>query len=73
MPKTNNSISLDGTVKELLPNTMYRIELSGGKLMLATPAGRLRRSFVRIMPGDRVKVEMAPYDQTRGRIVYKYQ
>jgi len=72
MPKTVNVVSVDGLIRELLPNTMYRIALSDGRLILATPAGKLRRSFVRIMPGDKVRVEMAPFDQTRGRIVYKY-
>jgi translation initiation factor IF-1 len=72
MTKPSNYISVDGEVRELLPNTMYKIALPNGEFLLATPAGRLRRSFVRIMPGDRVKVEMAPYDKSRGRIIYKY-
>lgn len=73
MPKTNNFVNVDGEVRELLPNTMYKIVLPDGKSVLATPAGRLRRSFVRIMPGDKVKLEMTPHDLSRGRIIYKYQ
>jgi len=63
---------VNGLVKEALPNTMFRVELDGGKLVLATLKGKLRKSYVRIFPGDRVKVEMTPYDTERGRIVYKY-
>lgn len=62
----------DGTVVSALPNTMFRVELSGGKVILATLKGRLRRNYIRIFPGDKVKVEMTPYDEERGRIVYKY-
>ncbi|MEK7112534.1 MAG: translation initiation factor IF-1 [Patescibacteria group bacterium] len=62
----------DGTVVTALPNTMFRVELTGGKVILATLKGRLRRNYIRIFPGDKVKVEMTPYDEERGRIVYKY-
>jgi translation initiation factor IF-1 len=62
----------DGEVRELMPNTMYKIVLGDGRTVLATPAGRLRRGFVRIFPGDRVKVEFTPYDLNRGRVVKKY-
>lgn len=62
----------DGTVVTALPNTMFRVELTGGKIILATLKGRLRRNYIRIFPGDKVKVEMTPYDEERGRIVYKY-
>lgn len=55
-----------------LPNTMFRVTLSDGRLILATLTGRMRRAYVRIFPGDRVKVEMTPYDEARGRIVYKF-
>lgn len=67
-----NLPTVDGIVREALPNTMFRIELVDGRLVLATIKGRMRKSYVRIFPGDRVKVEMTPYDETRGRIVYKY-
>lgn len=63
---------LDGTVSELLPNTMFRVVLDDGKAILATLKGKLRKAYVRIFPGDKVKVEFTPYDQERGRIVQKY-
>lgn len=62
---------VEGQVREALPNTMFKIILNDGGVVLATLAGKLRRSFVRIMPGDRVKVEITPYDKDRGRIVGK--
>ena len=64
--------SINGTVHEALPNTMFRVELEDGRSVLATLKGQLRRRYVRIFPGDRVKVEMTKYDEERGRIVYKY-
>lgn len=70
--KTKNSVEVDGKVTQSLPNTMFRVELGDGKLILTTLTGRMRRAYVRIFPGDRVKVEMTPYDEDRGRIVYKY-
>jgi translation initiation factor IF-1 len=62
---------IDGEVTEALPNTMFRINLSDGRVILATLAGKMRRGYVRIFPGDRVKVEMTRYDKDRGRIVGK--
>ena len=70
--KTKNVVEVDGKVTQALPNTMFRVELTGGKLILTTLTGRMRRAYIRIFPGDRVKVEMTPYDENRGRIVYKY-
>lgn len=70
--KTKNVVEVDGKVTQALPNTMFRVELAEGKLILTTLTGRMRRAYVRIFPGDRVKVEMTPYDEDRGRIVYKY-
>lgn len=70
--KNQSVIEVDGTVSQALPNTMFRIELTDGKLILATLKGKMRRAYVRIFPGDRVKIEMTPYDENRGRIVYKY-
>ncbi len=64
---------IDGTVLEALPNTMFKVELSDGKTILATLKGILRRRYVRIFPGDMVKVEMTKYDTERGRIVLKYR
>ncbi len=71
MKQVNNQI-IDGVITQALPNTMFRVELTGGKLILATLKGKMRRAFVRIFPGDRVRVEMTPYDEERGRIVFKY-
>lgn len=70
--KQGETTEIDGVVTQALPNTMFRVELTGGKLILATLKGKMRRAYVRIFPGDRVKIEMTPYDEDRGRIVYKY-
>jgi len=69
----NDTQKIDGVVTENLPNTMFRVELDGGKVILATLKGSLRKRYVRIFPGDRVKVEMTKYDEDRGRIVFKYK
>ncbi len=70
--KTKNVIIVEGSVSAALPNTMFRVTLSDGRLILATLTGKMRRNYVRIFPGDRVKIEMTPYDEARGRIVYKF-
>jgi translation initiation factor IF-1 len=70
--KTKSIVEVEGKVTQALPNTMFRVELTDGRLILTTLTGRLRRAYVRIFPGDRVKVEMTPYDENRGRIVYKF-
>ena len=64
--KTKNVVIVEGNVSAALPNTMFRVELTDGRLILATLTGRMRRAYVRIFPGDRVKVEMTPYDEARG-------
>ena len=64
---------LNATVVEALPNTMFKVELESGKVILATLKGSLRRSYVRIFPGDKVKIEITKYDSERGRIVFKYR
>ena len=64
-------IRAEGVVKELLPNTMFRVELENGHRILAHISGKLRMHFIRILQGDRVTVEMTPYDLSRGRIVYR--
>lgn len=69
MPK--DSIRVDGVVKELLPNTMFRVELSNGHEIMAHISGKMRLNFIRILPGDVVTVEMSPYDLTKGRITYR--
>ncbi|MDH3225583.1 MAG: translation initiation factor IF-1 [Thermoleophilia bacterium] len=65
------AIEVEGEVVEALPNTMFRVELENGHTVLAHMAGRMRRFRIRINPGDRVKVELSPYDLTRGRITYR--
>lgn len=69
--KNEEIIEVNGTVTQALPNTMFKVELTDGRLILATLKGKLRRTYVRIFPGDKVKVEMTPYDEERGRIIQK--
>ena len=64
-------VRVEGVVKELLPNTMFRVELDNGHRILAHISGKMRMHFIRILRGDRVTVEMTPYDLTKGRIVYR--
>ncbi|MGD8744162.1 MAG: translation initiation factor IF-1 [Candidatus Woesebacteria bacterium] len=64
---------IDGKVLEALPNTMFKVELDDDRVVMATLKGILRRKYVRVFPGDRVKVEMTKYDDERGRIVFKYR
>jgi translation initiation factor IF-1 len=64
-------ISVEGTVIEPLPNAMFRVELDNGHKILAHVSGKMRKYFIRILPGDRVTVELSPYDLTRGRITYR--
>lgn len=63
------SIEMEGVVKESLPNTLFRVELSDGTVVLCHLSGKMRIHFIRLLPGDRVRVEMTPYDKTKGRIV----
>jgi translation initiation factor IF-1 len=67
------AIEVEGTVVEPLPNAMFRVELKNGHVVLAHISGKMRMNFIRILPGDRVKLEMSPYDLTRGRITYRYK
>jgi translation initiation factor IF-1 len=69
MPK-EEAIEIEATVVEALPNAMFRIELTNGHRVLAYPSGKMRKYLIRIIPGDTVKVELSPYDLTRGRIIY---
>ena len=62
----------EGKVIEALPNTMFKVELDDERVILCTLKGKMRRGYIRIFPGDRVKIEMTPYDTERGRIIYKY-
>lgn len=65
------AIPMEGNVVEALANTQFRVQLDNGHTVLAHVAGRMRKHFIRIVPGDRVKVEVSPYDLTRGRIVFR--
>lgn len=65
------SIELDGVVKESLPNTLFRVELENGNIILCHLSGKMRMNFIKILPGDKVRVEVTPYDKTKGRIVYR--
>jgi translation initiation factor IF-1 len=64
---------LEGTILESLPNAMFRVELDNGHKVLAHISGKMRKYFIRILPGDEVLVELSPYDLSRGRIVYRYK
>ncbi|HHU30384.1 MAG: translation initiation factor IF-1 [Bacillota bacterium] len=66
-------IEVEGTVVEPLPNAMFRVELENGHKVLAHVSGKIRMNFIRILPGDKVLVELSPYDLTRGRITYRYK
>ena len=66
-------IQVEGTVIEPLPNAMFRVELENGHKVLAHISGKMRMHFIKIMPGDKVTIELSPYDLTRGRIVYRYK
>ncbi len=66
-------IEVDGIIAETLPNAMFRVEIEGGHRVLAHISGRMRMHFIRILPGDTVKVELSPYDLTRGRITSRYK
>lgn len=70
---TEEKIEVEGEVTEALPNTMFRVRLDNGHDVLGHISGRMRRHYIRILPGDRVKVELSPYDLTRGRITYRYK
>ncbi|OLD58715.1 MAG: translation initiation factor IF-1 [Bacillati bacterium ANGP1] len=72
MPK-KDAIEVEGAVVQVLPNAMFRVELSSGHRVLAHISGKMRINFIRILPGDRVKVELSAYDPTRGRITYRYR
>jgi translation initiation factor IF-1 len=70
MPK-EEPIEVEGTVVETLPNAMFRVELEKGHRILAHISGKMRMHFIKILPGDRVTIELSPYDLTRGRIIYR--
>jgi translation initiation factor IF-1 len=65
------AIEVEGTILEALPNAMFRVELENGHRVLAHVSGKMRMNFIRILPGDKVKLELSPYDLTKGRIIYR--
>lgn len=67
------AIEVDGTINETLPNAMFRVTLENGHVVLAHVSGKMRMHFIKILPGDKVKMELSPYDLTRGRITYRYK
>ena len=71
MPKNEEAFVVDGTVTQALANTRFRVQLETGTEVLAHVAGKIRRHFIRIVPGDKVQVELSPYDLTKGRIIYR--
>ena len=74
LPKPKeDAIVLEGTIVESLPNAMFRVELENGHKVLAHISGKMRMHYIRILPGDRVKIELSPYDLERGRITYRYK
>jgi translation initiation factor IF-1 len=73
MPKKEEKIEVEGTVTEALPSTQFRVELDNGHKVLAYLSGKMRKYYIRILLGDRVRVELSPYDLTRGRITYRFK
>lgn len=71
MSVKEESIEVEGLVKEALPNTQFKVELINGHLILAHLSGKMRKNYIRIVPGDKVRVALSPYDLTRGRIIYR--
>lgn len=67
------SFEVEGVVKESLPNTLFRVELVSGAIILCHLSGKMRMNFIKILPGDKVRVEMTPYDKARGRIIYRFK
>ncbi|HUS60391.1 MAG TPA: translation initiation factor IF-1 [Nevskiaceae bacterium] len=73
MVKKQKNIEVEGVVTEALPNTMFRVKLKDSRVVLCHLSGKMRMHRIRVMPADKVEVEMTPYDETRGRIVYRYK
>ena len=73
MAQKEEKIEVEGEVVEALPSTMFRVQVDGGHQVLATISGKMRKNYIRILQGDRVTVDLSPYDLTRGRIVYRYK
>ena len=73
MKKKEEVVVVEGIVKETLPNAMFRVEIEGGHIVLGHVSGKMRMNYIRILPGDRVTLELSPYDLTRGRIVLRHK
>ena len=73
MPQREEKIEAEGEVVEALPSTMFRVKLETGQDVLAKISGKMRKNYIRILPGDKVKIELSPYDLTRGRITYRHR
>lgn len=73
MAKTEEKIKLEGTIVEALPGTQFRVELDNGHEVLAYPSGKMRKYYIRLLLGDRVVLELSPYDLSRGRITYRHR
>lgn len=73
MSDTKEVIEVEGTVLETLPNAMFKVELENGHIILAHISGKMRMHYIKILPGDKVTVEMTPYDLTKGRITYRHK
>ncbi|MCD6595478.1 translation initiation factor IF-1 [bacterium] len=73
MTKKNDTIQVEGIIVEALPNTTFKVKLDNNHTILAYISGRMRKNYIRILPGDRVTVELTPYDLTKGRIIYRYK
>jgi translation initiation factor IF-1 len=71
MTKKDEAIEVEGVVVEALANTRFRVQIEGGHMVIAHVAGRMRKHFIRIVPGDKVRVELSPYDLTKGRITFR--
>jgi translation initiation factor IF-1 len=72
MAKEDN-IEVQGTIVETLPNAMFRVELENGQVILAYVSGKMRMNFIKILPGDKVTIELSPYDLSKGRITYRFK
>jgi len=72
-PESKQKIEAEGTIIEALPSTMFRVELDNGHKVLAYLGGKMRKNYIRVLLGDRVRIELSPYDLTRGRITYRYR
>lgn len=70
---TDDKLYVDGTIVEALPNTMFRVELENGQTILGYLSGKMRKNYIRVLLGDKVRVELSPYDLERGRITYRYR